>query len=104
MTQMNRIIVMLLSGVFVMGAPYMSKAQQSSAASVETKQPNSDYKPAFKGQTRIGAVVTKTSYEGKVLTSSLQNPWGIAVLPDGRFIITEKGGTMRIVTGSGKVG
>ena len=78
-----------------------SNAQQ---ASVETKSPNSDYKPAFAGQTRIGAVVTKSAYEGKVLTTSLLRPWGIAVLPDGKFIVTEKGGTMRIVTASGTVG
>jgi glucose/arabinose dehydrogenase len=97
---MNKVIIILLSGAFLSMAPYLSEAQQS----VETKQPNSDYKPAFKGQTRIGAVVTKTPYEGKVLTSALRVPWGIAPLPDGRFIITERGGTMRIVTASGIVG
>lgn len=71
--------------------------------SVETKAANTDYKPAFAGQTRIGAVKTATAYEGKVLTSDLKSPWGIAVLPDGRFLITEKAGTMRIVTSAGKV-
>ena len=80
-------------------------AQQSTiSTSVETKKPNSDYKPAFAGQTRVGAVVTKTPYEGKVLTTTLRQPWGIASLPDGRFIVTEKSGTMRIVTSAGSVG
>ena len=100
---MNKVFLVVLYGALLSVAPYVSKAQPS-AASVETKQPNSDYKPAFKGQTRIGAVVTRTPYEGKVLTSSLQSPWGIAPLPDGRFLITEKPGTMRIVTASGGVG
>lgn len=99
---MKKAITILLSGALLAAAPYASKAQ--STASVETKQPNSDYKPAFKGQTRIGAVVTKTPYEGKILTSSLQGPWGIAPLADGRFIITERGGMMRIVSASGSVG
>jgi glucose/arabinose dehydrogenase len=67
-------------------------------APVEKKAPNSDYKPAFKGQTRIAGVKTKTPYEGKVLSSDLSNPWGIACLPDGRFLITEKKGDMRIAT------
>lgn len=71
---------------------------------VETGKPNSDYKPAFKGQTRIGGVKTKTPYEFKVLTSGLKKPWGIAQLPDGRLLITEKEGTMRIATTTGTLG
>ncbi|RYF66465.1 MAG: PQQ-dependent sugar dehydrogenase, partial [Cytophagaceae bacterium] len=44
------------------------------------------------------------NYEGKVLTESLKFPWGITSLPDGRLLITEREGTMRIVTPAGKVG
>lgn len=75
----------------------------SSAAPVETKAANTDYKPAFPGQTRIGGVTTTTPYQSQVLTSDLQSPWGITQLPDGRFLITEKKGTMRIATPEGKV-
>lgn len=70
---------------------------------VETKSPNTDYKPAFTGQTRIGGVKTTTPYEGNVVTSGLNKPWGIAVLPDGRLLINEKGGTMKIVSSSGSI-
>jgi glucose/arabinose dehydrogenase len=76
----------------------------SQAQSVETKKPNSEYKSAFEGQTRINAVTTKTPYEGKILTSTLKRPWGIAALPDGRFLVTEKGGNMKIVDAAGLVG
>lgn len=69
---------------------------------VETKQANTDYKPAFEGQTRIGGVKTSTAYEVTVLNSTLEKPWGIAALSDGRFIVTEKGGTMRIISASGE--
>jgi glucose/arabinose dehydrogenase len=75
----------------------------SANAPVETKAPNTNYKPAFAGQTRIAGVKTKTSYEGKVLTDQLANPWAITVLPDGRFLITQKEGTMRIATTTGKL-
>jgi len=68
---------------------------------VETKSPNSNYKPAFAGQTRVASVKTTTAYEGKVLSNKLQRPWGITSLPDGRLLITEKGGTMRIAATSG---
>lgn len=65
--------------------------------SVATEKPNTNYKPAFEGQTRIAAVKTNTAYQGTIITESLKSPWGIAVLPDGRLLITEKKGTFRIV-------
>lgn len=81
-----------------------SGSDTSSNPPVETKSPNTDYKPAFAGQTRIGGVKTSTPIEGKVLTNDLKKPWGITSLPDGRLLITEKGGTMRIATQTGQVG
>lgn len=76
----------------------------AAAASVETKAPNSDYKPAFIGQTRINKVTTQTAYEFKVLTENLSFPWGIKSLPDGRLLITEKeAGQLRIAKLSGEL-
>lgn len=72
-------------------------------APVETESPNSDLKPAFAGQTRIAGVTTKTPYETKMLTDKLDRPWGIVALPDGRLLVTEKKGTMRIVSTTGSV-
>ena len=69
---------------------------------VETKKTNSDYKPAFAGQTRAPGVKTKTPLSITVINSNLQSPWGIHVLPDGRFLITEKEGKMLILTADGK--
>jgi glucose/arabinose dehydrogenase len=80
-----------------------SSTTDTTYPAVETRPPNTNYKPAFAGQTRIGGVKTTTPYEAKVITSALKRPWGIATLPDGRFLITEKGGTMRIVTSTGKL-
>lgn len=57
---------------------------------VETGKANTDYKPAFEGQTRIAGVKTKTPYEGKVIAQGLKNPWGAAVLPDGRILVTQQ--------------
>lgn len=72
-------------------------------APVETKPANTDYKPAFTGQTRIAGVKTKTPYEVTVLTSDLKSPWGVTSLPDGRLLITEKEGALRIATVSGQL-
>jgi len=82
-----------------------SKSQNKSNAtkSVETGKPNSvDLEPAFPGQTRIAAVRSKTEYKSEVLNSSLGKPWGIAQLPDGRFLVTEKSGFVNLVAADGK--
>lgn len=75
----------------------------SYSQSVETQPANSNYKPAFAGQTRIGAVKTKTAVGAQVLNNTLDHPWGISLLPDGRFLISQKMGTMCIITPAGKV-
>jgi len=71
---------------------------------VETNPANTAYAPAFAGQTRVNAVRTTTPYQKTILTSALSAPWGITSLPDGRLLITQKSGTMRIVTNTGTVG
>lgn len=69
-------------------------------APVESKTPNTKYSPAFQGQTRISGLQTVTVVKADVLTTALSSPWGIKSLPDGRLLITEKSGTMRIVSTS----
>jgi len=105
---MNKINFLPIASVILLsfcGHRAMSQgAGNNSTASVETLPANSNYKSAFVGQTRIAAVKSATPYEGKILDSTLTRPWGIAALPDGRFLITEKGGTMRIVGAKGGVG
>ena len=38
------------------------------------------------------------------ITTGLQHPWGLAFLPDGQMIVTEKPGRLRIIAKDGKVG
>lgn len=76
---------------------------EKTGAPVETKAPNSEYKSAFSGQTRIGGVKTQTPYDFKVLTEGLTFPWGVKSLPDGRLIITEKAGNLRIAKANGEL-
>jgi len=80
------------------------EGQEAIYPPVETNPANTTYTPAFAGQTRVNGVKTVTPYNFIVLTSSLSSPWGITAMPDGRLLITQKNGTMRIVSSSGAVG
>jgi glucose/arabinose dehydrogenase len=63
---------------------------------VETKSPNSDYKPAFVGQTRIAGVKTTTPYTVDKIADKLGHPFAIVAMPDGRLMVTIKSGYMEI--------
>jgi aldose sugar dehydrogenase len=68
---------------------------------IETRPPEKrDDKPAFPGQTR--APYEKTvPYTVTILTDQLHTPWSFAFLPDGKFLITEKPGAMRLLDKAG---
>jgi glucose/arabinose dehydrogenase len=76
--------------------PIDNTTDTSGTSSVETRKPNSNYKPAFAGQTRIAAVKTTTPYKVEKLAEKLGNPWAVVVMPDGRLMITIKQGYMEI--------
>lgn len=70
---------------------------------VETQKANSDYKPAFAGQTRIAGVKTTTPYKVEKITQGLGNPWAVVPMTDGRLLITIKSGSMEIHAATGEL-
>ena len=70
---------------------------------VEKKSPNSDYKSAFAGQTRIAGVKTNTAYTVEKIADRLGAPFAIVAMPDGRLMVTIKSGYMEIHDAEGKL-
>jgi glucose/arabinose dehydrogenase len=73
------------------------------AQPVETKSPNSDYKPAFSGQTRIAGVKTSTPYKVEKIANNLGAPFAIVAMPDGRLMVTIKSGYAEIHDANGRL-
>src|ERR1700712_5329450 len=76
-----------------------------STTSVETRSKvAANQRPAFPDQTRVNAITTQTTISSSIIATGLSYPWGIDFLPDGRMMVTERTGSIRIVTGNGTVG
>jgi glucose/arabinose dehydrogenase len=54
--------------------------------------------PAFPGQTRIAEQRRGVAFRTETLALGLDHPWSLAFLPDGRLLVTERNGGLRLVT------
>jgi glucose/arabinose dehydrogenase len=70
---------------------------------IETREPElPGDTPEFPGQTRAPYRRT-VAFKTTVITDKLSSPWSLAFLPDGKMLVTEKPGTMRMVGAGGAI-
>ena len=60
-----------------------------------------DQKPAFAGQTDAPERLTNVAFEVVTVAQGLEAPWGLAFLPGGKMLVTEKPGRLRVVAADG---
>jgi glucose/arabinose dehydrogenase len=72
---------------------------------LDSRQPNgSDQRPAFQGQTRACGVRSNVAFDVQVVARGLRKPWAVEPLPGGGLLVSEKGGSLRIVSANGQIG
>ena len=105
---MRPIVLAASASLLVLAAACGANGQDAPAAPgapVETRPANNpDQKPAFEGQTRAPGVRTEASMANAVVASGLVHPWGLALLPSGQWLVTEKPGRLRVISAEGQVG
>jgi glucose/arabinose dehydrogenase len=84
--------------------PAERESEVRTGTAAARKEPNAPGQtPAFPEQTGAGAPAKLSKVKVETITSELDKPWAVEVLKDGRFIVTEKNGTLRVVTKEGRV-
>jgi glucose/arabinose dehydrogenase len=84
-----------LPAITLAGALALVAPQQ---AGVDPRPPNAtNQAPAFQGQTRAPEERLGVAFDVVTVVDGLQNPWSVAFLPDGKMLITERPGHLRVL-------
>ena len=98
----NRILVAAFALLTCTNAAADQAAAQQPG--VDPRPPNAaGQTPAFPGQTRAPERKSNVAFDVVTVAEGLQNPWGMTFLPDGRMLVTERPGRLRIVAADGKL-
>lgn len=80
-------------------------AQAARAAEgIHAEPPHAPHQtPAFAGQTRAPEQHGNVAFDVVTVATGLEYPWGLAFLPSGEMLVTERPGRLRLVTATGEV-
>src|SRR5829696_7559865 len=93
--------------LFVAAAAFAAAAVVPYTASAQPADPrpanNPEQKPAFAGQTDAPEQKLGVAFDVVTVAEGLQNPWSVAFLPNGKMLITERPGRLRVLGTDGKL-
>ncbi len=91
----------LALAVVVLVTACSSESASQSGAGVRQGAANASFAPAFANQTRAPEDISGVTIDAREVARGLSHPWAVALLPDGRLLVTERVGRLRIVTEEG---
>ena len=88
---MPKYILSALAALALMSMPSLAQVAQG-------KKNVPEAQPAFANQTRAPELRDSPNLKVEIITRGLRNPWGVEVLPDGRYLVTERPGALKLIT------
>ncbi|REC93841.1 PQQ-dependent sugar dehydrogenase [Kushneria indalinina] len=79
-------------------------APTAMAEPVDVGPPNAPSQtPAFEDQTRAPQLANTLELDTQIIADGLEHPWGLAFLPGGDMLVTERAGRLRLITPDGEM-
>ncbi len=92
------------AGALVAVCAFASMAMAQTADPVAQGEKNvPEFEPAFANQTRAPAEASGMTLALETVVGNLEHPWGLALLPDGAMLVTERPGRLRVITADGQL-
>jgi glucose/arabinose dehydrogenase len=96
--------VRILPAVAVTVATLTLSSSATRAQGVDQRPPNGrNQTPAFPGQTDAPEKKSNVAFDVVTVAEGFENPWGLAFLPNGKMLVTERPGRLRVVSADGKL-
>lgn len=90
------------AAVVALGFAFAPSPGVAQTAGVDPRPPNApSQSPAFPGQTRAPEQKLGVAFDVVTVAQGLVAPWGLAFLPGGKMLVTEKPGRLRVVAPDG---
>jgi len=93
----------VFAAVLIFTACTGGESNGQTGAPVAQDAPNTEFTPQFPGQTRAPEARSGVAIATREVASGLDHPWAIVFLPDGRLLVTERAGRLRVLTREGQL-